>query len=428
MASQSSICKTILPNGVRILSERVPYVDSVSVGIWAKAGSRDEDSSRFGMSHFVEHMLFKGTQRRNARQIADEMDGLGGHLNAFTDKEFTCYYAKVLKEHLPTALDIVSDMFLNSRLDSEEIEREKNVVLEEIKRHQDTPEEHVHDLLTELLWKGHRLGNPVIGSADVVRSLTREDIVAYLDEFYRPDAMVISAAGNVEHSEFADMVAGVFGELEGGRPPRVPVEPAVHTERKLLDRPTEQVHFCLGTSGFAQDRPEKYALAAIDSALGGGMSSRLFQEIRENRGLAYAVGSYSASYQEGGLFAIYGGTSIENVQEVLELARVECESIARGSMTEAELERSKNQIRGALVLGQESMSNRMSRLAKSEIYFGRIIRLDEIISLITAVTRDDVARVASQLFGSGTFAIAAVGPFKKHAGLLGDGMLAVERE
>ncbi len=418
MASQSSISKTILPNGVTILSERVPYVDSVSVGVWARAGSRDEDANRRGMSHFVEHMLFKGTEKRSARQIADEMDGLGGHLNAFTDKEFTCYYAKVLREHLPIALDVITDMFLRSRFDPEEIEREKNVVLEEIKRHQDTPEDHVHDLLAEALWKEHRLGNPVIGLASVIRKLTRQDLLDYVHEFYRPNAMVISAAGNVEHRELVDLVSGQFGELQGGRSPRVPVEASACKEQRLVNRPTEQVHFCLGTAGFPQDRPEKYALAAIDSILGGGMSSRLFQEIRENRGLAYAIGSYSASYQEAGLFAVYGGTSVENVGQVLELARAECENISRNSVTDAELERSKNQIRGALVLGQESMSNRMSRLAKSEIYFGRIMRLDEIISSITAVTRDDVADVASRLFGSGSFALAAIGPFRKHAGLL----------
>jgi len=419
MATRSAICKTVLPNGVKILSERVSYVDSVSVGIWAKAGSCDEDKKQHGISHFVEHMLFKGTQKRTARQIADEMDSLGGHLNAFTDKEFTCYYAKVLGEHLGTALDILSDMFLNSRFDIAEIEREKNVVLEEIKRHQDTPEDHVHDLLVQALWKNHPLGKPVIGSARTVRKLTRQDLIDYVDRFYRPDSIVIAAAGNVDHDRLVDLVAGPFGQLSGKRPSRMHIEAVVETEPVLLNRATEQVHFCLGTQGFAQDRNEKYALAAIDSILGGGMSSRLFQEIRENRGLAYAIGSYCASYQEAGLFAIYGGTSIQNVKQVIELAQIECAKIARESVTSEELERSKNQIRGALVLGQESMSNRMSRLAKSEIYFGRIIRLDEIISQIMAVGRDDVSEVASKLFGNGTFALAAIGPFRKYADLVG---------
>jgi predicted Zn-dependent peptidase len=400
------------------LSEWVPYVDSVSVGIWANAGSRDEDKKRLGISHFVEHMLFKGTERRTARQIADEMDSLGGHLNAFTDKEFTCFYAKVLKEHLFLAVDILSDMLLHSLLDQCEIDREKNVVLEEIKRHKDSPEENVHDLMAETLWKGHRLGNPVIGSAGVVSSLKRDDLARYLGEFYTPDALVISAAGNVEHRVLVDAVAAAYGHLSGTRLPRKSVDANARTEIKVVDKVTEQVHFCLGTAGFSQDRKEKYALAAIDSALGGGMSSRLFQEIRENRGLAYSIGTYSAAYQEAGLFAVYGGTSVENIKVVLELIEAECANIGRDSVTDAELERAKNQIRGTLVLGQESMSNRMSRLAKSEIYFGRIVRVDEIISAITNVSKEDVASVASSLFNGSGFTLAAVGPFRKHPELV----------
>lgn len=423
MASQSSISKTILPNGIRILSERVPYVDSVSVGIWAQAGARDEDKSRLGTSHFVEHMLFKGTQRRTARKIADEMDSLGGNLNAFTDKEFTCYYAKVLAEHLPQALDIISDMVLNSVFDPQEIEREKNVVVEEIKRHQDTPEDRVHDMLAQTMWKGHKLGNSVIGSPTVVSKLTRDELLQYMREFYTPDAIVISAAGSIEHAAFVDAVTASFGGLEGKRPPRVGTKVKACIDECMADKTTEQVHFCLGTAGYSQKCREKYALAVIDSTLGGGMSSRLFQEIRENRGLAYAIGSYSASYQEAGLFAVYGGTSVENVKLVLELTRHECENIGKNSVTDEELERAKNQIRGALVLGQESMSNRMSRLARNEMYFGRMVRLPEIVSSITGVSKDDVAAVASRLFVDSKFSLAAIGPFKKYSKLLGGSLM-----
>ena len=428
MASQSSISKTILPNGIRILSERVPYVDSVSVGIWAQAGARDEDKSRLGVSHFVEHMLFKGTGRRTARRIADEMDSLGGNLNAFTDKEFTCYYAKILAEHLPQALDIISDMVLNSVFDSQEIEREKNVVVEEIKRHQDTPEDRVHDMLAQTMWKGHRLGNSVIGSPTVVSKLKREELLQYMRKFYTPNALVISAAGNIEHVAFVDIVTASFGGLTGKRPPRIGTDVKARIEERMSDKTTEQVHFCLGTAGFPQRSKEKYALAAIDCTLGGGMSSRLFQEIRENRGLAYAIGSYSASYQEAGLFAIYGGTSVENVKLVLDLTQRECENIGKHSVTDEELERAKNQIRGALVLGQESMSNRMSRLARNEMYFGRMVRLPEIVSSITGVSKDDVAAVASQLFTESKFSLAAIGPFKKYSKLLGGGLLSREAE
>ena len=418
MASQSSINKTILPNGVRLLSERVPYVDSVSVGVWIEAGARDEEASDLGTSHFLEHMLFKGTETRGARQIADEMDSLGGHLNAFTDKEFTCYYAKVLGEHLPKALDVISDMVLNSVFDPAEISREKNVVLEEIKRHEDTPEDEVHDLLAQTLWKGHKLGNAVIGSRAVMKGMTRDHLLGYMRTFYRPDALVIAAAGNVDHVEFVDLVSAAFGALEGKRPSRNNTCVVPHMEVHLKDKSTEQIHFCLGTAGFPQHSQDKYALAAVDSVLGGGMSSRLFQEIRESRGLAYAIGSYSASYREAGLFAIYGGTSVDNVRTVVELTRKECENIGRNSVTDDELLRAKNQIRGALVLGQESMSNRMSRLAKSELYFGRIIRMEEIITAILRVTKDDVAGVASHLFQDSKFAVTAIGPFKKHSDIL----------
>jgi len=420
---ESSITKTVLTNGIRVLSERVPYVDSVSVGIWVHAGSRDETRLRLGMSHFAEHMLFKGTESRSARQIADEMDSLGGHLNAFTDKEFTCYYAKVLHEHLPIALDVLSDMVLHSVLDPVEIEREKNVVLEEIKRHKDTPEDNVHDLLAETIWKGHRLGNPVIGSASVVERITRDQLLEYMRDTYRPDALLISAAGNVEHARLVDSVAAAFGHLSGSRVRRKASQVEARFEVKTVEQSTEQVHFCLGTPGYPQDKSEKYAVATIDAVLGGGMSSRLFQEIRENRGLAYAIGTYSASYQEGGLFAVYGGTSMSNFRKVLDLTLAECRSIGVNSVTDAELERAKNQIRGALVLGQESMSNRMSRLARNDLYFGRTVRLQEIIKSITDVSRDDVAAVASALFEKSSFTLAAVGPFKKNAGAL-EGLFA----
>jgi len=421
MAIQSSVNKTILPNGIRVVSERVPYVKSVSVGIWVEVGARDESKDRRGLSHFVEHMLFKGTQTRTARDIATQMDSLGGHLNAFTDKEFTCYYARVLAEHLPKALDIICDMVLNSAYDEAELAREKNVILEEIKRHEDTPEEQVHDLLAQTIWKGHRLGNSVIGSASVARNLTREELTAYVEEFYRPNALLVAAAGDVEHKALADFVGQAFGNLSGERPTRRDGKVTPCLEAKLRQKRTEQAHFCLGMVGYAQNETEKYALAAIDSILGGGMSSRLFQEIRENRGLAYAIGSYAASYREAGLFAIYGGTSVENVRNVLDLTRRECDSIRRDSVTEDELERAQNQIRGALVLGQESMSNRMSRLAKSELYFGRIIRSDEIIDSIMQVSRDDVAGTAAQVFNGSEFALAAIGPFGEDSDLLGAG-------
>jgi len=411
MATSSSINKTVLDNGIRVLSERVPYVDSVSVGVWISAGSRDEEAGRRGVSHFLEHMLFKGTEKRTARQIADEMDLIGGHLNAFTDREHTCYFAKVLAEHLSVALDLISDMVFHSLLDPDEIEREKRVVLEEIKRYQDTPEESVHDLFAEVLWHRHALGKPVVGSRTDVAKLDRDWLQEYLDAFYTPDAVVVAAAGNLEHSRLVQLAEKTFGWPRGRRRANGYSEVKACRARRFKRKSIAQVHFCIGTPGYAQNDDRKYTLAVIDSILGGGMSSRLFQEIRENRGLAYSIGSYSASYENAGMFAIYGGTSPENLDEVIKLIKAECVNLRDRNVTDAEMQRGKNQIRGALVLAQESMSNRMNRLAKSELYFGRTIPTQEIVQRIMAVTKDDIDRVAHELFGEPEFAFAAIGPF-----------------
>ncbi|MDO8588383.1 MAG: pitrilysin family protein [Armatimonadota bacterium] len=410
--TEPAIKRTVLPNGIRVLSERAPHVDSVSVGIWVQAGSRWEDPKTLGISHFVEHMLFKGTEKRTAKQIADEMDSLGAHLNAFTDKEYTCYYAKVLKEHLDVAIDVLSDMTLHSVLEPVEIEREKNVVLEEIKRHEDTPDDLVHDLFAQGLWQRHPLGYAVIGTKKTVKALTQERLFSYMAEEYSPDNTVIAAAGHLEHEQLVDLTARMLGDWTGAHSPsdRESVHPVA--QESFIRKRTEQVHFCIGAAGYAQTNDDKYTLAVIDSILGGGMSSRLFQEIREKRGLAYAIGSYSASYKEAGLFAVYGGTSLASFDEVLDLTRKEFRSILKDSATEAEIERSKNQIRGSLVLGQESMSNRMSRMAKSEIYFGRITPLDEIVQAVMAVSRDGITRVARELFSDTELALTAIGPFK----------------
>jgi len=411
LPSATSICKTILPNGIRILTEQVPYVESSSIGIWANVGSRDEDDSRRGISHFIEHMLFKGTNTRNAWQIADEMDYLGGHLNAFTDKEHTCFYVKVLSEHSDKALDILCDMVLNSVLDQEEMDREKNVVIEEIKRHRDTPEELVHDLIPEVAWRGHRLGNSVIGLEEVILGLTHDDLAQFMQEFYRPDAMVVCAAGNVDHDRFVDLVTARFSNLTGKRTVRQLDDICVAPGRQMLSRATEQVHFCMGTRGYTVSDSRKYALATVDCVLGGGMSSRLFQEIREKRGLAYSVGSYAVSYQDNGMFVVFGGTSRSSLDEVLELVNKECKDIAENSITSAELERARNQIRSSIVLAQESMSNRMSRLAKNEICYGRIFSMEEVIREMTMVTQDDVAQVADSLLKPDAFSLVAVGDF-----------------
>jgi predicted Zn-dependent peptidase len=333
-------------------------------------------------------------------------------LNGFTEKEYTCYYGKVLAEHLPRAVDVLADMVLNSVLSSADIELEKRVVLEEIKRHEDTPDDLVHDLFAETVWQGHPLGNSVIGRWESVESLGRDDLLSFIASHHKPDSIVLSAAGNLVHQEVVEQATSLFGHLSGAKSMADKVVPNFTGDSVLADKSTEQVHFCMGAPGFSQLDDEKYTLAVIDATLGGGMSSRLFQEIREKRGLVYAIGSYSAAYRDGGLFAVYGGTSPESMDQVLRLVRREFRSILRHNITDEELERAKNQIRGGLVLSQESMSSRMMRIARSEMYFDRVIPLDEVIACIQSVTHDDVARVADKVFQGSVYPVAAVGPFK----------------
>ncbi len=320
----NTVQKTTLDNGVRIVTESIGYVQSVSLGIWVATGARYEEENRRGISHFLEHMLFKGTQRRpSAKQIADEMDAVGGYLNAFTDKEYTCYYARTLSEHLPLAVDILSDMYMNSVFDPEETQREQKVVLEEIKRRDDDPDDLVHDLFAQTMWKQHPLGLPVIGRAEVVAALTPSDLREYMGLRYGPDAVIISAAGNLEHERVVELVKDTLGKLGGVSRPAEHIFPQAAVDTHLLSKETAQVNFCIGTPGYGQFDEDKYVLAIIDTILGGSMGSRLFQEIREKRGLAYSVGSYAATYREGGMFVAYGGTSPDTYEQCLALVRQE---------------------------------------------------------------------------------------------------------
>jgi predicted Zn-dependent peptidase len=400
---------TTLENGVRVVTESVPYAQSVSLGLWVDSGARDETDADAGISHFIEHLLFKGTERRSAQEIAEALDAVGGQLNAFTDKEYTCYYAKVLPEHTDLALDILADMLQNSVLDPDEIEREKDVIVEEIKRHEDTPDELIHDIFLTTLWPGHPLGRSVIGRPEVIQGLTREQIVAYLRHHYTPGRMVLAAAGNLQHAQIVAMAERYLGSLTGASEARSPVAPAVHAGDTRLRRSTEQVHFCLGTRGFTQIEEDRYALGIIDAAVGGGMSSRLFQEVREKRGLCYAIGSYTASYREAGMFAVYAGTSPKNARIVRDLVHEELTKVANDGLGEEELQRAKNQIRGAILLGLDSMSGRMTRLGKTVLYYDRVIPPSEVVEKIENVSPDEIRRIAAAIF-DGDYAYAAVGP------------------
>lgn len=411
--------KIVLPNGVRLVVEEIPYVHSAAVGVWVRAGSRNEDPSLRGISHFLEHLLFKGTERRTAKQIAQELEAVGGVLNAFTTKEYTCFYAKVLAEHLPLAVDVLADMFFNSLISEKDIEREKRVVLEEIRMYDDSPDELVHDLFARAVWQQHPLGWSVLGSYDTVASLDREKIVSYYRDHYIPANTVVAVAGRVRTAEVTELITSAFGlaQKEGQRPLYEP--PVPHAVVELTPRDTEQVQVCLGTPGLAQDSSLIYALQILNNVVGGGLSSRLFQEIREERGLAYSIYSYHSTYVDTGLFTVYAGTGPDTVEEVIRIALLELGKIKREGITSEELRRSKEQIRGNLLLGMENVGNRMSRLGKTELCYGRVITTEEVLENINRVTLEEVKHLAEELFQSDKFALSAIGPLKEEIDLAG---------
>lgn len=412
---------TRLPNGVRVLSETLPDLPSVTAGIWVENGSRYERPEQAGISHFLEHLFFKGTERRSAAAIAEEMDAVGGVLNAFTGKEYTCYYAKVLREHLPLALDILADIFTHSTFPPEEVERERSVVIQEISQAEDTPDDYVHELFSAAFWPGHPLARPIAGTPETVGALQRDDFLAFLDVRYRPDRVLVAAAGNVTHEELLAVAERHFGGLTGSSLPVDGVPPEHRPGVSLHQKDLEQVHLCLGTPGIAQTDPDRYAAHLLNMALGGGMSSRLFQEIRERRGKAYTVYSFLSSYIDAGYVGTYVGTSAEWVREVVEIIRREQRRTAREGLAPAELARVKNQMKGSMLLGLETSDSRMSRIAKNMIYYGRDVPLDEVAAAIDAVTNDDILRVAQRVFASGTFGLTVLGDMEHHP--LGDEVL-----
>lgn len=406
----SQVLKFVLPNGVRVVSEPFDSVQSVAVGIWCHTGSRMEQDEQAGISHLIEHMLFKGTGRRSAEQIAQEIEGRGGHLNAFTSKESTCYYARVLSDDLDNALDVLSDMLLNSLFEPDELEKEKRVVQEEIRKYEDSPEELVHDLHARNLWRGHPLGKPIIGTHESVGSFKREDCLGYMGERYVGGKTLVAVAGNHDPDATRATVERLLGRLE--RDFGLPAEPPERAEpsEALSPREVEQVHFCIGGEGPNSYSEERYSMAVLDALLGGSMSSRLFQVIREQRGLAYAIGSYKAAYREAGAFTIYGGTSKENFDEVRALVRQELERLRTEDVPEEELERAKRLLISSMVMALESTSNRMRRLASNELTYGREIPLEEVIAAVQRTTPGDVRSLAEQYLDPDAMSLTAIVP------------------
>jgi predicted Zn-dependent peptidase len=398
-----------LPNGVRILTESMPHVRSATIGIWADVGSSAEPAERRGISHLVEHMLFKGTQRRTARRIAEEMDGIGGNLNAFTDKESTCYYAHVMDRHLPIAIDVLGDMFLNSLFDADELRKEQLVVLEEIKMYDDSPDEMIHDLFTRTMWRGSHLGEPTIGSVETVTALERAHLRAWMAQRYAPQTVIVTAAGNLVHDDVVALIATAFDGFTGNAASPAADRPQLTPTLSLTFKDTEQAYVMVGSRGLSLRDEDRYALSVLDTVLGGGMSSRLFQEVREKRGLAYSVYSFQQGYRDAGLFGIYAGTSPDRVQECVDIISAELDGALDG-VTEAELALAREHLKGNLTLALESTSSRMMRLGRNELVYGRQISVEELEARIDAVDCAAVERVARVVLAPETRGLCVLGP------------------
>jgi len=385
------------------------HVRSISIGVWLTRGSRHENAARGGAAHFVEHMLFKGTGMRSAEDIAQQIDSIGGQLDAFTAKEYASYYIKVLDEHLPLAIDILSDIVRNPAFKSEDIEREKKVVVEEIKMVEDTPDDLVHELFTQGFWEDHPLGRPILGTKETVESFTPELLRDYFSEAYAARNLIVSVVGNLEHARVRELVAEKFGSLAaaGDRPAEHP--PKVAPKVLIRNKELEQSHICVGVPSYPQSHDDRYASYVLNTVLGGSMSSRLFQNVREKRGLAYAVFSGLSAYRDAGTFTVYAGCANNVVGQVIDLVVEELRGMKKAAVPGAELRRAKDHLKGSLMLSLESTASRMSHLARQEIYFDRQFGLDETLNGIERVTPDDLLRVAGDLFKNGSLAVTVLG-------------------
>ncbi|HEV3381368.1 MAG TPA: pitrilysin family protein [Trebonia sp.] len=424
-SADSTVRRTVLPGGLRVVTEFLPAVRSVALGIWVGVGSRDEDLSHAGATHYLEHLLFKGTKKRSALEISAEMDAVGGEMNAFTAKEYTCYYARVLDADLPLAVDVLSDMVTSSLISPKDVDAERGVVLEEIAMNEDDPSDTVHEAFTTRLFGDTPLGRPILGTVDSINEITREQINEHYAAKYTPPHLVVAAAGNLDHDAVVAGIRAAFAHVLpefAGQSPAAPrlrgsgglwdgYGPAAGTGVKLVSRPIEQANLVLGCEALARTDDRRFALAVLNAALGGGMSSRLFQEVREKRGLAYSVYSFSSQHADTGMWGIYAGCLPSKADEVLSICAAEVAKVIDGGLTDVELERGKGQVRGGIVLGLEDPSSRMTRLGKSELVYPGLEPVDEVLAAIDAVTHDDIRSVATEIL-TRPKALAVVGPFE----------------
>jgi predicted Zn-dependent peptidase len=399
-----------LPNGLVIVTEKMPHVRSISVGIWLGTGSRGESPENNGIAHFIEHMVFKGTERRSAEEIAQSVDSVGGMLDAFTAKEMTCFSAKVLDEHLPIAFDVLSDLVLRPLFDGADIAKEKQVVLEEIKMDEDNPEYLIHEMFTQNFWRGHPLGRPILGTPETVPQFSRAAVLDCFHAWYAPNNIVITAAGNLEHARLVDLAAREFGAVT--RASVLGKRTAPHTNATVEQRhkkELEQVHIVLGVPSYPLAHERRYAASLLNIILGGGMSSRLFQNIRERQGLAYAIGSDLSPYTDSGVLSVYAGTSRESAAQLIQSVVEEFRRIRQEPVSAEELRRAKDHLKGSMMLSLESTSSRMSNLARQAMYFNRFLSLDEMLASIEIVTREEVLSIARDLFEPGQLALTVLG-------------------
>ena len=394
-----SITKEVLANGLTLVTEAMPHVRSVAIGVWLKRGSRHETPEQTGISHFIEHMVFKGTKNRTAEQIASEVDQIGGYMDAFTAKEYASFHLKVLDQHLPVAVELLGDIVLNPLFDAAEMTKEKKVIFEEMGMVEDTPDDLVMELFTEAFWPDHPLGRPILGNRKTVGGFDREELLAFFKSVYHPGNILISAAGHLDHASTSALVSRYFGALSARRNGARATAPTA-TSRVVTrsKKELEQVHLCIGTTAYPQAHADRYAFYILNTVLGGSMSSRLFQNVREKRGLVYSISSGVAAYSDAGAFTIYAGTSLDSVDEVVRLTLEELRRMKGEPLPEVELRRAKDHLKGSLMLSLESTGSRMNHIARQEIYFGRQFGLDEITSGVESVSAHDVERIASDLF------------------------------
>jgi predicted Zn-dependent peptidase len=405
------IKKHALPNGLVVITETMPHVRSVSIGVWVRSGSRREAPDENGLAHFIEHMVFKGTERRSAEAIAREMDSVGGMLDAFTSKEQICFNAKVLDEHLPIAFDVIADLILRPNFDSGDVTKEQQVILEEIKMDMDNPEYLLHEMFTRGFWPEHPLGRPILGTPETVEKFSPKVLHNRFKEWFAPDHLLVTAAGNVTHDQVTDLVQKQFGHLKPSGRLEDHVAPGTSAPIQLDRKPDlKQVHLCLGVPSLPIAHDRRFVVAVLNNLLGGGMSSRLFQNIREKRGLAYAVFSEVTPYSDAGMFTVYAGCAKETIGKVVDLTVAEFRSLKEALVSDEELLRAKNHLKGSLMLSLESTSSRMSNLARQELYFGRFFTLDEILASIEAVTCEDLQALAREFFRPEQISATVLGP------------------